>query len=338
MTRRDFLAGAALIVGCRPTPPASAPPAEPLITEDERARIGEEQQARQKLLAALEPYRVGTGESRRTPAAPLDLTSIIPELKPFLRPAVRLHPRFGPEPPPDAAKLGGQFLWPEDEPWPTDPATRLPLTPVLQLRDTVKSRDVSFHLGHDLLQLFWLARDPQGGELKAMVNWRRVIQHQGQKLQKSPDANYAFPSLVPVPCALHPEWVGELPDWERLRRTDLRARLDEWRPEVGSSLSTSDYFTRNLASAPGTKVGGWPRESLKTPNCKSCLRPLDYLLTVAAYEWTPADAARWRPTQEPDDELGRRAACGLGFSGGTAVEVYICRRCDNWPVRALVVS
>jgi hypothetical protein len=47
-----------------------------------------------------------------------EVAALFPELVGLARQTVRLHPRRGPEPPPDASKLGGHFLWPADEPWP----------------------------------------------------------------------------------------------------------------------------------------------------------------------------------------------------------------------------
>jgi hypothetical protein len=54
---------------------------------------------------------------RTTPPAPLDISSVFPELGLLARPAVRLHPRAG-APGLDDSSLGGPLLWPAAAPWP----------------------------------------------------------------------------------------------------------------------------------------------------------------------------------------------------------------------------
>jgi hypothetical protein len=102
-------------------------------------------------------------------------------------------------------------------------------------------------------------------------------------------------------------------------------------------LDNKGYYSRYLASAPGVKVGGWPRSALLAPSCKACQWKMDFLLKIDTSEWTPENAPRWRPRQDSDDSLPRRAACGLAIRGGTAVEVFLCRRCNPWTIRAMVV-
>jgi hypothetical protein len=341
MTRRQFLAAstATAFAGCRDAPPPPPPPPTPTLSDEERARIAQEQQARRRFLADLEPFRASGGEHRITPPPPVDIAAAIPELKTQVKAAIRLHPRFGEEPPPDASKLGGRFLWPADDKWPRDPATLIPLAAVLQVRESdCSSKQIDFRAGCDTLQILWTPRDPVAGELTVQAFWRRAADVHTRKLLEPPTDEFAFPSYVPLPCRLHPEWVGELPDWETLRHTDLRPKMQEWKPPAEAGLEPSVYYSRFLASSHGTKLGGWPRAAGAAPACKTCQWPMDYMLTIDSTEWSPADALRWRPKQDPDDALGRRGACGLSFSGGYAVEVSICRRCDAWPVRALVVK
>lgn len=339
MNRRKFLSlsAAALAAGCRKEVPPPAPPLEPSITDDERARIERETETRHKFIGELKDYRAGTGEARKTPPPPKDIAEEIIELRTRRKMAIRLHPRYGDEPAPAESKLGGRFLWPDGEPWPTHEATLVPLTPVLQLAESEQWPPIQYRSGCDVMQLFWLARDPVEGELHARIVWRNIAQSRNRKLMEPPGTHLAFPSLTPVPCRLHPEWVMELPDWDTLQRTDLRAKLSEWTPPDGTE--PREHYQKFLTSARGCKLGGWPRESLKAPACstKSCQRAMDYLLTIDSSEWTPQTAARWRPVEEPDDALGRRGACGLSFAGGHAVEVFICRRCPEWPIRAMVV-
>jgi hypothetical protein len=52
-----------------------------------------------------------------TPPPPLDITAVFPELRDLAATTIRLHPRKG-EPGVRDSSLGGQLLWPADEPWP----------------------------------------------------------------------------------------------------------------------------------------------------------------------------------------------------------------------------
>ncbi|MFF7331822.1 hypothetical protein [Streptomyces sp. NPDC008150] len=55
--------------------------------------------------------------TRTTPARPLDVEALFPELAAFRGTTTRLHPRPG-RPDPSASSVGGPMLWPGDEPWP----------------------------------------------------------------------------------------------------------------------------------------------------------------------------------------------------------------------------
>lgn len=63
---------------------------------------------------------------RITPPRPVDVTAVFPELAPFARPAVRLHPRPGAPSVADSS-VGGPLLWPPGEPWPHCEASHLHL-------------------------------------------------------------------------------------------------------------------------------------------------------------------------------------------------------------------
>ncbi|MFF4542786.1 hypothetical protein [Streptomyces sp. NPDC001435] len=56
--------------------------------------------------------------TRTTPARPLDIEARFPELADHRKSCTRLHPRPG-TPDPFHSSIGGPFLWPADEPWPT---------------------------------------------------------------------------------------------------------------------------------------------------------------------------------------------------------------------------
>lgn len=65
-----------------------------------------------------------------TPPPPLDITAVFPELRDLAATTIRLHPRKG-EPGVRDSSLGGQLLWPADEPWPVCEEPHLPNESVL---------------------------------------------------------------------------------------------------------------------------------------------------------------------------------------------------------------
>ncbi|MYY83206.1 MULTISPECIES: hypothetical protein [unclassified Streptomyces] len=63
--------------------------------------------------------------TRTTPPRPVDVEAQFPELSSYRKTCTRLHPRPG-APKPTESSIGGPFLWPANEPWPTcrEPHTR----------------------------------------------------------------------------------------------------------------------------------------------------------------------------------------------------------------------
>src|SRR5713101_5323362 len=106
----------------------------------------------------LKAYRVKPGDRRTTPPPAYDVRRLFPELAERSRTTIRLHPRYGDEPPEDASKLGGTFLWPGDEPWPVCPAHKIPLVTVLQLRAD-DFPEIAFPPGANLFQILWCPRE-----------------------------------------------------------------------------------------------------------------------------------------------------------------------------------
>jgi hypothetical protein len=309
MNRRTFLATIPLVVaGCRP-----------------QAAPVPDRTARDAHLAMLEGYRLPATATRTTPKAAVDVVERFPELKPLVRVAVRLHPRFGDEPGVGESKLGGAFLWPLADEWPQCPEFHIPMTPVLQLRAEDAPPQFPMKPKAELFQLFWTPRATKAGPPHVAGVWRGrdatgpILYHGTPHVS----ADWGF---VPVPCRLFPERVAELPP-PALMPKQMRDKVDAWTPPVP--------FATHLAAARGTKLGGWPRVP-DAPKCLTCVHPMDYLLTVDSCEWTAAGAARWKPAEDRDADGFRRAA-GLDFGKpDTAVQVYVCRRCEKWPLRAVI--
>lgn len=321
MNRRTFLAGCATAVaGCgRPAAPVVAPPAGPVLSDADLARIAAEGAARDRHVAQLAGCRVET--PRTTPPPPDDVLKLAPELKPLLRIAVRLHPRFGDEPAADASKLGGRFAWPAGEPWPECDEHCAPLVPVLQLRADDAPPQFPMRPNADLVQLLWCPRDHGPETVRVQFGWRRTP---ADPADGPPTTDAAFPAYVPAPCRVFPERVAEFPHWDALPAA-VRAKLD------------AERYADLLSVAPGTKAGGYPRfgAGAKPPACPTCRWGMDYVLTVAADEWDDRTRPRWQPAEERDSASdGYRRAAGLVLGDAGAVRVFVCRRCPDWPVRA----
>jgi hypothetical protein len=305
MNRRAFLGTVPfLFAGCsRPAAPS--------------ARKGHEERARH--LEMLRSYRVEANAQRTTPKAAYAIDRF-PELKPLAKVAIRLHPRFGDEPALGESKLGGAFLWPADEPWPTCPEYRIPMSAVVQMTAESAPPQFPFKPKSDLFQLFWTPRATKAGPPHVVGVWRSTAE------VRSPAANPDLPDtadlgFVPVPCRLIPERVVEFPPIELMPK-QMRDRIEGFEP---------------IAIARGTKLGGWPRVPGTAPKCTACVWPMDFLLTVDSCEWTAADAVRGKPVEDRDEEGFRRAA-GFDFGKPDAVvQVFLCRRCEHWPLRSVIV-
>lgn len=307
MNRRTFLGAIPVAVaGCsRPAPPG--PRAD---------RI-----EREAHLAMLEASRVPANAIRTTPKPTVDPLDRFPELKPLARVAVRLHPRYGDEPKVHESKLGGAVLWPDGEPWPPCPEFRIPMAAVLQVRADDLAPQFPVRPKTDLFQLFWTPRATKAGPPHVVGVWRSEadIRKRTANPELPDSADLGF---VPVPCRLHPERVSELPPVEAMPES-MRKSL----------IGSPDQFARSR----GTKLGGWPRDSDAAPKCSTCVWPMDYLLAVDSCEWTTTDD-RWKPKEDKNEEGYRRAA---GFQFGepdASIQVYICKRCEAWPLRAAIVK
>jgi hypothetical protein len=263
---------------------------------------------------------------------------VAPELKALTKVAVRLHPRFGDEPAANESKLGGRFVWPAAERWPTCEEHAAPLVAVLQLRVDDAPTSVAYRPRTDLLQLLWCPRDHGGKGPRPVVTWRP----QGNlKLpQLHPPANAsAFPEYVPVPCRVFPERIHELPPYGLLP-DPVRTKLEQLRiPDLPAEPWVRDL----LGPCPGSKVGGYPFGATRSDvtACEICQKPMDFLLAIADREWEGELWRRWMPEEErrhrndADAETACNRAAGLKLPGTGRVNLFVCTRCDSWPVRTV---
>lgn len=323
MNRRHFLAAAALapFVGCR----RRTSPAEQRVTAADRERIAAESIQREAQREFQRKYQLPADAVRTTNAPPRDLSKEFPELKPRTRAAVRLHPRSGEEPGPSESKLGGQFVWPATEAWPICERFKIPLTPVLQLRLAEAPPGFPFFKDNDLLQLLWSARDHDGGGPLPKIVWRKAYTVTGELLA-APTSEWAFPLFAPLEARFHPEVVIELPHLATFPEGHLKRKL-----EAGNRQQYRD----ELSTAPGTKIGGYPRWNTepRPPSCETCHWAMDYLLTVSNRDWEPG--SRWIPKEESAEAAnsGMATATGLNLPEPGWMNIFVCRRCPDWPVQ-----
>ncbi len=258
----------------------------------------------------------------------VDLLGRMPWLRDHIRPAIRLHPRPGLVADRAASKLGGELLWPADEPWPTCPiphvdpeGDRAPLYPVMQVRrdDALAAGgarpdhallDELFPAGSDLLQMMWcsrLHRDDDEVRLPSTAwFWRRIADVTAPRARAPRHVPATPKDYLVRPCVLHLEQVDDLPhfsEWEYEWRAppDPCDVLDtRFRGELGG-VPSEIYCAES--TAPGIKLGGHPplqqmvvrgEFSLhEPPRCPAGHR-LTHLLTFndeRFVDW-------WRPTPE----------------------------------------
>ncbi|MBC3841117.1 DUF1963 domain-containing protein [Streptacidiphilus sp. 4-A2] len=288
--------------------------------------------------------------ARTTPARPVDVEAVFPELMPFRREATRLHPRAG-APGPWESSVGGPLLWPAPEPWPyceeehpavafaaPEPGAK-PLVPVVQLfaRDVP---DLPFPDGTDVLQVLWCPFDHHDVYApRPALRWRDSAAC-GPLPCPPPRPGDAPDDYVPGPCVIHPESIVEFPQWdlpEELHEV-LEERFDQVEKETGWS------YWYHLSVAPGIKTGGYPdwTQEAAWPLCGGCGEPMRHLLTVGSAEFDGASWQSWLPLEdtpasgtvldlpyEDRDRVQRAAGLMLGDMGG--VYLFVCTACPDMP-------
>ncbi|WP_151772579.1 DUF1963 domain-containing protein [Streptomyces abyssomicinicus] len=290
--------------------------------------------------------------TRHTPPRPVDVAALFPELVPFRREALRLHPRAG-NPTHRESSFGGPLLWPAEEAWPecadadahvdlgngAPDGTATPLVPVLQIH-RADAPGVPFPDGTDLLQVLWCPFDHDPQYCPSPVVRRRAAEAVGEVRAAPPAPAGAMEEYLPSPCVLHPERVTEYPDADLpgdLRRA-LRERLDLLERETGLEYGS------DLASAPGVKLGGYPgwTQAPQWPGCDTCGRPMDHLLTVASWEydgvwssWIPLEdrsaAEGGREDFRDERSLSVREPAGLMLGDAGGIYLFECRACPERP-------
>ncbi|MEU2395565.1 hypothetical protein [Streptomyces sp. NPDC007369] len=230
--------------------------------------------------------------------APGTVLAALPELAPYARDAVLLHPQRPEEehgkPDCGSSSIGGPLLWPADEPWPvcslpdeTGPDGEPPATAMVPVAQIFR-RDVPgpwWPDGTDLLQLLWCPNehwdppaDQADGGPAVELRWRRAADVTNRLAAPPAPIRYDEDGYLPRACTLTAEPVTDFPYREELPE-ELRPRLAELVRATGPD--GGDVITR-LA---GWKLGGWPTWHLNHPAafaCAACGTAMTLLFTAAS--------------------------------------------------------
>jgi len=217
----------------------------------------------------------------------------------------------------------GQVSRPEPEP--------TPLVAVAQLR----AADVPALApppGADLLQVLWCPNDHDldgGGQGPAVsVRWRAEATLPARAGEPPPKPAVSEARYLPHPCVLEPESVVEYPWWQDLP-AGLGYEVHAWDTEHRGR------YHRQLATAPGWKVGGWPAWPTTDATsllCNGCGSRMTHLLQIDSGEW--GDPARWQPVEESGLRRGTAAHTAATEPTGLIVGrcgMYRVFRCPTCP-------
>jgi hypothetical protein len=306
---------------------------------------------------------------KTTPLPRANVLDALPELANQTATAIRLHPRRGDVPGLAASKLGGVFLWPDDESWPTMPSQRpqwwadnfefgdwswdfpdgtpIALMSVLQINaDDVP--DFPFPPGKDLLQLLWYPLDMEMPPYHCAprVFWRTSATVT-RPLMTMPPSTHAHPGYILKPCTLTFERVIEYPPVQELGEEQV-ARLDRWLDKLGEiEFEDKGYqgkdtlYQYELSVCPGNKLGGYVcwQQDPERQTCDAGHR-MEHLLTVTDMEVDGGTWPRWLPAEDRElwndpwkqQELSNAPGWYLG---GGSMYYFVCRRCDGWPIKVV---
>jgi hypothetical protein len=292
--------------------------------------------------------------ARTSPARPIDVEVVFPEVAAFRRSAVRLHPRAG-SPGARNSSLGGPVLWPRSQPWPhckdahvhfdraLPPQNEgpIPLVPILQLF-SADVPELPFPAGMDLLQVLWCPFDHDhkiGYAPRPEVFWRNSSQGDLESADPSRPAD-APSDYLPNPCVLHPERVTDYPNWDLPPDIldALQPRFDQMEEQTGWS------YHYHLSVSDGIKVGGYPTwtQDPAWPDCPTCGQRMEHLLTINSAEFdgeswrtwlavedTPTTGTIWDLPYEERTRIQCAPELTIGDMGG--VYLFECQRCPGRP-------
>ncbi|MFJ3306271.1 hypothetical protein ACIPSA_24765 [Streptomyces sp. NPDC086549] len=268
-----------------------------------------------------------------------------PELAPYARTTVRLHPRRG-TPGPRGSHIGGPLWWPACEPWPHcadhkdvngRPEEPCPLVAVAQFT-AAEFPEIRFPEGTDLVQVLWCPEwhdqpHPEGWGQACRLFWRREADVTDPLTARpDPEDHWDYDwDMIPRACVLHPERLTEYP-WHEELPVGLAERHTAWLEE----RSLPD----DVSAVPGWKLGGsmnWSVTDMPLAlECSQCGAPLELFLQCDTYEYALGgwgeDGAphRFWPLEERHLEPGSeewaaaREPTGMSVGRGSHAGVFVC--------------
>jgi hypothetical protein len=262
-----------------------------------------------------------------------EILELIPSLKGRTKKSVRILPQQGEEPFVNATKLGGLFLWSEDEPWfycdvpeqslmddaPMEWSLDYELSvqvwdekhndaylPILQIR----AEDIPlmrFPPDTNIFQLFWCPRyhNPDYSPI-CRIAWRNEESVKKQ-LNSMPKASFPEPELSLSPSVVFLQEVTEYPDYWALSADEKNLLIEE----------REEFYWKHLSPHGGIKVGGHPNwiQRPEIPIC-DCGKEMEHLLTIGG---------------DVFEDYPNHKAPGLHIGRSGSVYVFICYECKNLP-------
>lgn len=315
-----------------------------------------------ELVSRIDPAWLATVRRCTTPAPPVNVEEVFPELRGKAKATVRLHPRPG-KAPVDESKIGGMFLWPKREAWPVCPDHNVPFVTALQLRKE-DVPDLDFPPDTDLFQLLWCPNEHEGENRWCpcpAIYWRKRSDVGGTRKwpprwKQRWELYDEEEDVIPEPCRVYPERVMEYTGYSPFgyphdplppALLDV-AEMVRGLPKAGdlSHPSTAEsLFYAWLSEAVGTKVGGHPHwnQHEEYPRC-ACGSDMEYLLSFASREYDGSSWGRWvpiedRPTATATEFCEWGTICeplGCMFGRCVTMNVFVCRKHSDWPIRASI--
>lgn len=282
-----------------------------------------------------------------TMPCPIEVFEELPDFHSMMERTIRLHPRLRTKDSTQRSKLGGSFIYPLNEPWPTDEITGKEYYPVLQLLEedipSLQGLDpiFSFHEGSDCFQLLWLPHADISQPPHIITRWLNSVDQELTEYNVAYEKG-EFDSYFPKECDIYPEIIVEYPHRWALSETHERILLSSPRylklaEENGDGDNPLAYYQSHICCAPGSKLGGHPHW-IQYPEWPMSDRgfTMDHLLTISSYEWDAADCYRWKPIEDgnSDSPEGPNDDADLMFGDCGDIYVFISRQESDWPVKA----
>ncbi|HRH45370.1 MAG TPA: DUF1963 domain-containing protein [Pyrinomonadaceae bacterium] len=279
-----------------------------------------------------------------------EILELIPSLKEKTKNSIRVLPQQGDEPAVNATKIGGLFLWSENENWfccdviedslmedyfkdyPTDSESQTgdwnfgyyklqicevghskhndAFVPILQIR----AEDIPlmrFPHNTNIFQLFWCPRyHKETYSPVCKIVWRNENEIENQ-LKIIPKASNPECELIPKPSAVILQEVEEYPNFWALSSEEKDLLTNEKR----------EFYWKNLSPHEGIKVGGHPNwiQDPETPIC-NCNKEMEHLLTIGS---------------DIFEDYPNHKAPGLVIGDCGSVYIFICYDCANLPIKTV---